>query len=152
MGSLCSPYIPAMTIEINSPRCSPSPRSASRRGARKRRLQLRLQLGGIADPDRFQPERLRNAGEIDRRIGEIHADIMIVAMEGEQALLDDAVAAIVDDHDRERQLVMRAVHSAWIEYIALPSPEKHTTGRSGLARLTPTEAGKPQPMPPEASA
>ncbi len=45
-----------MTIEINSPRCSPSPRSASRRGA-QRRLQLRLQLGGIAYPDHFQPKR-----------------------------------------------------------------------------------------------
>jgi hypothetical protein len=26
-----------------------------------------------------------------------------------------------------------AVQSAWIEYMALPSPEMHTTGRSGRA-------------------
>src|ERR1700752_1155489 len=31
---------------------------------------------------------------------------MVVAVEGEQALLDDAVTTIVGDHDRERQLVM----------------------------------------------
>src|SRR5690349_12509815 len=32
---------------------------------------------------------------------------MVVAVEGEQALLDNAVTAIVADHDIERQLVMR---------------------------------------------
>src|SRR5581483_6173900 len=65
-----------------------------RAGTLERVRQLRLQLRGIGDPDRLQPERFRHAGEIHRRIDEIHADIIVVAVEGKQALLDDAVAAI----------------------------------------------------------
>jgi hypothetical protein len=33
-------------------------------------------------------------------------------------------------------------------YIALPSPIRPTTGRSGSASFTPIVAGNPQPMPP----
>src|SRR5262249_56216125 len=41
-----------------------------------------------------------------------------------------------------------AVHSACAVYIALPSPTSATTGRLGSASLTPSAAGRPQPMPP----
>src|SRR5438132_11998521 len=41
-----------------------------------------------------------------------------------------------------------AVHSAWIVYIALPSPTRATTGRDGRASFTPSAAGSPHPMPP----
>jgi hypothetical protein len=78
---------------------------------------------------------------------------MIVAVEGEQPLLDDAIAAIVDDDKVSGNLWFAAVHSDWIEYIELlPSPGSTPPAGSDLARLTPTEAGNPQPMPPEASA
>lgn len=40
-------------------------------------------------------------------------------------------------------LCLATVQRNWIEYIALPSPEKQTTGRSELARLAPTGFGKP---------
>ena len=43
---------------------------------------------------------------------------------------------------------LAAVHSAWIEYIALPSPITATTRRVGSAICTPTAAAMPQPMPP----
>ena len=78
-----------------------------RAGPAERRRQRGLQILRLGDPHRLQPERFGHAGKIDRRIDEIHADIMIVAMKREQPLLDDAVAAIVGDHDRQRQLVMR---------------------------------------------
>src|SRR6476646_2858856 len=61
----------------------------------------------LGDAHRLQAERFCEAGEVHRRIDKIHADVVVVAMERQQPLLDDAVAAIVDDHDRERQLVMR---------------------------------------------
>ena len=48
--------------------------------------------------------------------------------------------------------MLAAVHSDWIEYIALPSPEKQHTGVGACAIATPIEAGKPQPIPPDASA
>jgi hypothetical protein len=50
-----------------------------------------------------------------------------------QPLLDDAVASIVEHDEDHRQLLVRAVHSAWIEYMALPSPSMATTLRSGWA-------------------
>src|SRR5207248_8523117 len=78
-----------------------------RAGTAECRRELRLQLAGLADPHRFQPERCGDAGKIHFWVDEIHADIMIVAVEREQPLLDNAVAAIIGDDDVERKLVMR---------------------------------------------
>ena len=69
-------------------------------GAAEGGRECRSQLGGIAHLDRLAAERPRDAGEIDRRIDEVHADVVVVAVEGEQALLDDAIAAIVGDEPR----------------------------------------------------
>ena len=44
-----------------------------------------------------------------------------------------------------------AVQSAWQVYMALPSPIRATTGRSGSASCTPIAAGRPQPIPPPRS-
>ena len=43
---------------------------------------------------------------------------------------------------------LAALHSAVIEYMALPSPITATTRRVGSAICTPTAAAMPQPMPP----
>ena len=43
---------------------------------------------------------------------------------------------------------LAALHSAEIEYMALPSPITATTRRFGSAICTPTAAAIPQPMPP----
>jgi hypothetical protein len=41
-----------------------------------------------------------------------------------------------------------ALHRAWIEYIAEPSPTSAITRAEGRARATPTAAGRPKPRPP----
>ena len=43
------------------------------------------------------------------------------------------------------------VHSAWIVYIAVPSPTSASTGRFGRAMAAPTALGKPWPMAPPVS-
>ena len=44
-----------------------------------------------------------------------------------------------------------AVHSAWMLYMALPSPTIATTGRPGNPRLMPTAPAIAKPIPPLAS-
>ena len=41
-----------------------------------------------------------------------------------------------------------AVHSAWMEYIDEPSPERQRIGRPGSATATPSAPATPWPMPP----
>ena len=45
-------------------------------------------------------------------------------------------------------LACAAFHSAWIVYIAEPSPISAITRRSGRASATPTAAARPKPRPP----
>src|SRR5687768_7315290 len=62
---------------------------------------------GVGDAHGGNAERAGERAEVDPGIGEVHADEAIALVEGEQALLDDAVAAVIHDHHRERQLVVR---------------------------------------------
>ena len=71
------------------------------------------------------PSDLASAGEVDLGIGEVHADEVVVAVEGLEALLDDAIAAVVGDHVGDRQLEVRrrpqrldGVHGAAVARVA----------------------------------
>src|SRR5262245_43407109 len=61
---------------------------------------------GVGDLFARHSERPCQRRKIDGRIGEVHADVVIVAVEGAKALLDDAIAAIVGDDVGDRQPVM----------------------------------------------
>ena len=63
--------------------------------------------GSVVVPGGAPATRETDAIAPGRRVDEVHADVMIVTVEGEQALLDNAVAAIIGDDDVERKLVMR---------------------------------------------
>ena len=59
-----------------------------------------------------------------------------------------AVAFIIDDDVVSGSFRWAAVHSAWIEYIAEPSPTRQTVRMLGRPSAMPTAAGRPWPSPP----
>ena len=58
-------------------------------------LERTAQLAGILDPLTRHAERLRQHREVDVGIVEVHADELRIAVERQQTLLDDAIAAVV---------------------------------------------------------
>src|SRR6185295_3160444 len=81
------------------------------------------------------------------RIGEVHADVVIVAVEGAQALLDNAVAAIVGDDVGDGQLVVGGrpqgldrVHGAAVAAKAAHGPRRLRQGHADRGGQAPADA------------
>ena len=88
--------------------------------------------------------------EVDVQVAQVHAGGQFGLAEGDQAFLDDAVAAVVGDDMGDRQAVVRGGPQAWMPCMAAPSPTSAAIGRPGSAMLMPT-APERRSRPPLAS-
>src|SRR6185503_3715102 len=76
-------------------------------GRGKSSPQRRRQRVGLGDALGGHAHRLGKAGEVHLWVREVHADEMVAAVEGLEALLDDAIAAVVGDYVGDGQLQVR---------------------------------------------
>ena len=55
----------------------------------------------LGDANCLESESLCNAGKINRRVDKVHADEMVTLVECQKSLLNDPVATIIHDHNRQ---------------------------------------------------
>ena len=58
------------------------------------------------------------------------------------------ICRLFSTHQTPDSIIAPCVHNACTVYIALPSPEKHSTDRSGQATAAPVASGNARPMAP----
>lgn len=57
----------------------------------------------LCDTDCLEPESLCNAYKINRRVDKVHTDKMVTLMECQKSLLDNPIATVIHDHNRQWQ-------------------------------------------------